>query len=109
MLILCVKASLLRDFILFFQINYYYYFWPGHTACWISVPRQGIEPVEVQSVTVEAWSVNHWTTGEAPCSGVWEHSIVVFDRQKRRPERAQADLEKIPGDGEDAQKGIFLP
>ena len=65
--------------------------------------------MEVQSVRVEARSVNHWTTREVPCSGVWEHSIIVFDRQRGRPERAQADLEKIPGDDEDARKGIFLP
>ena len=38
-------------------------FWPCCTACGILVPRPGIEAAPP---AVEAWSLNHWTTGEVP-------------------------------------------
>ena len=36
------------------------FFWP---ACGILVPRPGIEPTPT---SLEAWSLNHWTTREVP-------------------------------------------
>ena len=39
--------------------------WPHHKSCGILVPQPGIEPV---SSAVEAQSLNHWTTREAPLS-----------------------------------------
>ena len=35
----------------------------GHVACRIPFPCSGIQPV---LPAAEAWSVNHWTTREAP-------------------------------------------
>ena len=45
------------------------YFWPWYVACGILVPGPGIEPVPP---TVEAQSLNHWTTREVP----YPHFIV---------------------------------
>ena len=51
-----------------FQCNVFVFylfilFWPCHTACGILVPQPGIKPMPP---AVEAWSRNHWTTGEVP-------------------------------------------
>ena len=40
---------------------FFFNFWPHCTACGISVPRPGIEPMPP---AVEARSLNHWTTRE---------------------------------------------
>ena len=42
-------------------------FWLCYAACGILVPRAGTEPVPP---AVEAWSLNHWTTREAPGEGL---------------------------------------
>ena len=39
------------------------FFWLHHTTCRILVPRPRIEP---GLPTVEAWSLNHWSTREFP-------------------------------------------
>ena len=36
---------------------------PCHPACEILIPQPGIEPA---SLTLEAWSLNHWLTREFP-------------------------------------------
>ena len=43
-------------------------FWSCFTACGISVPWPGIEPVPP---AVEAQSLNHWTTREVPGTSQW--------------------------------------
>ena len=48
---------------LFIDFIYLFIFWPCRTACWILVPRPGIEPLPP---AVEARSLNHWTTREVP-------------------------------------------
>ena len=37
--------------------------WPHHSVCGILVPRPGTEPTPL---AVEAQSLNHWATREAP-------------------------------------------
>ena len=41
----------------------YLFFWPCSMACEILVPQPGIEPLPP---ALEGWSLNHWTTREAP-------------------------------------------
>ena len=42
---------------------FFFFFWLHHTTCRILVPRPRIEP---GLPTVEAWSLNHWSTREFP-------------------------------------------
>ena len=42
-----------------------WFFFFGHAACRILVPRTGIE---LRPSAVKAWSLNHWTTREFPTS-----------------------------------------
>ena len=57
-----------------------YNFFFGHTAqhVGILVPQPGIEPVPP---AVEAWSLNHWTTREAPDVQLFELSEISLLRK----------------------------
>ena len=43
----------------------FYFIWLHHVACGILVPWPGIK---LMAPSVEAWSLNHWTTGRSPKS-----------------------------------------
>ena len=55
-------------------------FWLTHTACGILNPWLGIEP---ESPAMESQSLNHWTTGEVPATGLnmglrgWEVRVLL--------------------------------
>ena len=66
------------------------YFLLHHAACRILVPQPEMEPT---SPAVEAWHLNHWTTGEVPicifclffffwCQKLSELFVVVNDGKK---------------------------
>ena len=62
-----------------------FFFWLHRVACWILVPRPGIEPT---SSALKVWSLHHWTAREVPlmsffCSRIISrnpilHSAVMF-------------------------------
>ena len=64
----CISAS---GQILYLLLTLFFFsFWPGHLACVILVPNQGLSPV------VERQSLNCWTTREIPCPSLLTHLIV---------------------------------
>ena len=59
------------------------FFWPCPTACGILIPRPVIE---LMTLAVEVWSLNHWTAREVPvflfcfsdCTYKWDHTVFVL-------------------------------
>ena len=54
---------------------FFFFFWPRCMACGIQVPQPEIEPVPP---SVEAWSLNHWTTREVPVYLFWWNVYQIF-------------------------------
>ena len=48
---------------LIFSFYLFVHIWPRHTGCWILVPQPGIKAMPP---TLEAQSLNYWTTREIP-------------------------------------------
>ena len=61
-------------------INFFFFF--GQVACWVLVPRTGIERL---SFTMEALSLNHCTASEVPHYHFYDElmSQVIFNYEKK--------------------------
>ena len=73
----CTTINFFIFFLLFKRFFYFLFFWPHHAACGILVPQPGIEP---RSTALEAWSLNCWTTREAPFTIFKLYFLVFFLR-----------------------------
>ena len=77
-----------KDSLFFFNdTNIYFFFFWGHAACRILVPRPGIEPMPL---AVKAQSPNHWTAREVQDS----LSCQIIDQRETKHAEDKEEMSK---------------